>query len=126
MPTVRQISAVFDGTAGQGLLATEPYLPPETEAFRVVSFRISLFVDGVAPADISSQIVFQNEGTGATETLLFAPTILAGSAIAWDFPCDLISPRDTEIAVTVSGPLPSPGLLLWDFQISAPTRAGGS
>ncbi|MBC23831.1 MAG: hypothetical protein CMJ32_07970 [Phycisphaerae bacterium] len=126
MPTVRQTSAVFDGTAGQGQLQTEPYLPPDTEAYRVVSFRISLYLDQIAAADIPSSITFRNTTTLATETLLFAPTIATGDLIAWDYPCDLISPRETEIIVTVNNgaALPASALLLWDFQITAPTRGG--
>jgi len=137
MPTVRQTSVVFDGTAGQGQLETEPYLPPDTEAYRVVSFRISLYLDQIAAADIPSSITFRNTTTLATfrntttlatETLLFAPTIAAGDLIAWDYPCDLISPRETEIIVTVNNgaALPASALLLWDFQITAPTRGGTS
>jgi len=123
MPTVRQTSAVFDGTAGQGQLQTEPYLPPDTEAYRVVSFRISLYLDQIAAADIVSSITFRNTTTLATETLLFAPTIAAGDLIAWDYPCDLISPRET---VNNGAALPASALLLWDFQITAPTRGGTS
>ncbi len=127
MPTIRTTSAVFDGaTPATGELETEPYLPPRTEPYRVVSFRISLFLDAVAPADIVSEITFRNAGTNQVETLIFAPEIQAGATIAWDFPCDLISPRDTKISVVVNGgaALPGDALLLWDFQITAPTRGG--
>ena len=40
VPTIITESFTFDGTAGQGLLDTEAYLPPDIEAYRVVSFRI--------------------------------------------------------------------------------------
>jgi len=127
MATIRQISAVFDGTAGQGLLETEPFLPPETEAYRVVSFRISLYLDQIAAADVPSSITLRRVSTGATEVLLLAPTVVTGDLIAWDYPCDLISPRETEIVVVVNNgaALPGDALLLWDFQITAPTRGGG-
>ena len=127
MATIRQISAVFDGTAGQGLLETEPFLPPETEAYRVVSFRISLYLDQIAAADVPSSITLPRVSTGATEVLLLAPTVVTGDLIAWDYPCDLISPRETEIVVVVNNgaALPGDALLLWDFQITAPTRGGG-
>ena len=127
MPTVRTTSAVFDGaTPATGLLNTEQYLPVQTEAYRVVSFRLSLFLDQLAAADITSQITFRSQVGNVIETLIFAPEIQAGGIIAWDFPCDLISPRRTNLVVVVNNgaALPGDALLLWDFQITAPTRGG--
>ena len=127
MPTVRITSAVFDGSSpATGLLNTEQYLPIRTEAYRVVSFRISLFLDQIAAADITSQITFRSQVGNVIETLIFAPEIEAGGIIAWDYPCDLISPRATNIGIVVNNgaALPGDALLVWDFQITAPTRGG--
>jgi len=128
MPTLRYGSNVFDGTSGQGLLETEPFLPPQTEAYRVVSFRISLYADALAGADIPSTITFKNLSTFQTEVLIASLTITAGNTIAWDFPCDLLSRRDTPIEVVVNNgaALPVEAQLTWDFQITAPTRGGSN
>ena len=128
MPTIITNSAVFDGTLNQGLLDTEAYLPPDIEAYRVVSFRLSLLCNEPAPADLASQIFFYDLNLLQRVTLIAAPVVTAGDVIAWDYPCDLISPRGTRIEVVVNNgaPLPQPGTLLWDFQITAPTRGGSS
>jgi hypothetical protein len=129
VPTIITESFTFDGTAGQGLLDTEAYLPPDIEAYRVVSFRISLLCDAAAPGvDIPTEIYFYDLNLAKRVTLIAAPVVVAGAPIAWDFPCDLISPRNTRIEIVVNNGavLPAVGTLLWDFQITAPTRGGGS
>ena len=128
VPTIITESFTFDGTAGQGLLDTEAYLPPDIEAYRVVSFRISLLCDAAAGADIPTEIYFYDLNLAKRVTLIAAPVVVAGAPIAWDFPCDLISPRNTRIEIVVNNgvALPAEGTLLWDFQITAPTRGGGS
>ena len=75
-----------------------------------------------------SSITLRRVSTGATEVLLLAPTVVTGDLIAWDYPCDLISPRETEIVVVVNNgaALPGDATLLWDFQITAPTRGGAA
>jgi hypothetical protein len=128
VPTIIQESAVFDGTAGQGLFQPETFLPPDTEAYRVVLFRVSLLEPGfaVAAADIASRLYWRYLAPPFPGPLFFpfAPVITTGGVIAWDFPCDTICPRKTEVVCEVDGgnPQPSPIRLTWDFQITAPTR----
>jgi hypothetical protein len=128
VPTIITESFTFDGATGQGLLDTEAYLPPDIEAYRVVSFRISLLCDAAAGADIPTEIYFYDLALAKRVTLIVAPVVVTGAPIAWDFPCDLISPRNTRIEIVINNgaPLPAEGTLLWDFQITAPTRGGGS
>jgi len=128
VPTIIQESTVFDGTPGQGLFEPETFLPPDTEAYRVVLFRVSLLEPGfsAAAADIPSVLYWTSIVPPSPGPLFlpFSPVIASGAVIAWDFPCDTICPRGTQVICVVDGgnPQPDPLKLTFDFQITAPTR----